>query len=141
MIKIVSGVYGHQVNGRVYPKDSNSAPFELTHEQEARLVNLGVAVYVDDGSTKLPEGVSGIPEYSTSMKADELREIGKMMGLTFKVGTTKAEMVEQMDAFLAEHIDGEDINGEYSKDYTGDDEESEDDGDDLPKFDAAEAVE
>ena len=134
MIRIIQGVYGHQINGRVYPKDSNSEPFELTPEQEARLVKLGVAVYVDDGSTKLPEGVTAIPEYSADMKADELRAIGKELGLTFKAGTTKAEMVEQMDAFLAEHIDGD-----YSEENT-DDEETED-GEELPEFDAAEAVE
>ena len=134
MIRLIQGVYGHQINGRVYPKDSNSEPFELTSKQEARLVELKVAVYVDGGSTKLPEGVNGIPEYSTDMKADELREVGKAMGLTFKAGTTKAKMVEQMDAFLAEHIDGD-----YSEENT-DDEETED-GEELPEFDAAEAVE
>ena len=125
MIRIIQGVYGHQINGRVYPKDSNSEPFELTEAQEERLVKLGVAVYVDGGSTKLPEGVTGIPEYSADMKADELRAIGKEMGLTFKAGTTKAEMVDQMDAFLGENTDGEET----------------EDGEELPEFDAAEAVE
>ena len=125
MIRIIQGVYGHQINGRVYPKDSNSEPFELTEAQEERLVKLGVAVYVDGGSTKLPEGVTAIPEYSADMKAYELRAIGKELGLTFKAGTTKAEMVEQMDAFLDDNTD---------------DEETED-GEELPEFDAAEAVE
>lgn len=125
MIRIIQGVYGHQINGRVYPKDSNSEPFELTPKQEERLVEQKVAVYVDDGSTKLPEGVVGIPEYSVDMKAEELRTIGKELGLTFKAGTTKAEMVEQMDAFLSENTDDEEV----------------EDGDELPEFDAAEAVE
>lgn len=124
MIRIIQGVYGHQIKGRVYPKDSNSEPFELTPEQEERLVKQGVAVYEDEGSAKLPDGVTAIPEYSADMKADELRAIGKDMGLTFKAGTTKAEMVEQMDAFLFENTN----------------EESEG-GDELPEFDAAEAVE
>ena len=145
MIRIIRGVYGHYVtdqkgNTRVVARDKNSDPFELTPEQEARLVRVGVAEYVAgkavedkpavDTADDLPDGVDAIPEYNVGMKADELRKIAKLMGLTFPVGTTKAEMVAQMDAFLDEHMD-----------------ESEDDADmppedieDVPTFDAAEAV-
>ena len=137
MIKIVKGVYGHMTeNGIVKPKTSADAPFELTKEQEERLVKLGVAEYVgampdiSAEQPELPDGVEGIPEYDATMKADELREIAKKMGLTFKVGTTKAEMVEAMDKFLAENVvDGVDA----------DDIES--DGEEPPTFDPAEAVE
>lgn len=141
MIQIIRGVYGHYIGGHVVPRDKNSEPFALTPEQEKRLVRIGVAKYVenpvDDAKPDiaeelldLPDGVDAIPEYNASMKADELRKIAKLMGLTFPVGTTKAEMVAQMDAFLDEHMD-----------------ESEDDADmppedieDVPTFDAAEAV-
>ena len=135
MIRIIKGVYGYMTEiGSVKPKTADDEPFELTHEQEARLVGLGVAEYVTPGPIgfdeqppdlpdlpDLPEGVEGVPEYSVDMKADELREIAKTMGLTFKVGTTKAEMVEAMDAFIAEHM--------------VEDEEG------LPEFDPTEAVE
>lgn len=140
MIQIIRGVYGHYTGGHVVPKDKNSGPFALTPEQEKRLVRIGVAEYVElveavkpdiaEELPDLPDGVDAIPEYNASMKADELRKIAKLMGLTFPVGTTKAEMVAQMDAFLDEHMD-----------------ESEDDADmppedieDVPTFDAAEAV-
>ena len=141
MIQIIRGVYGHYIDGHVVPMDKNSEPFALTPEQEKRLVRIGVAKYVDnpvddakpdiaEELPDLPDGVDAIPEYNASMKADELRKIAKLMGLTFPVGTTKAEMVAQMDAFLDEHMD-----------------ESEDDADmppedieDVPTFDAAEAV-
>lgn len=140
MIQIIRGVYGHYIDGHVVPKDKNSEPFALTPEQEKRLVRIGVAEYVElveavkpniaEELPDLPDGVDAIPEYNASMKADELRKIAKLMGLTFPVGTTKAEMVAQMDAFLDEHMD-----------------ESEDDADmppedieDVPTFDAAEAV-
>ena len=66
----------------------------------------------------------GIPEYSVDMKADELREIGKLCGLTFKVGMTKAEMVEALDA----HIEANTVL------------EDEDEDEDAPDFDAAGAV-
>ena len=132
MIRIIKGVYGYMTEiGSVKPKTADDEPFELTEAQEARLVGLGVAEYVTDGPIgfdelppeppELPEGVEGVPEYSVDMKADELREIAKTMGLTFKVGTTKAEMVEAMDAYLAEN--------------TVEDEE------DIPEFDPTEAVE
>lgn len=140
MIQIIRGVYGHYIGGHVVPRDKNSGPFDLAPDQEERLVRIGVAKYVDlletvkpditDELPDLPDGVESIPEYSTDMKVDELRGIAKLMGLTFPVGTTKAEMVAQMDAFLDEHM-----------------EESEDDADmppedieDAPAFDAAEAV-
>lgn len=114
MIRIIKGTYGHMdKNGIVRPKTANDAPFELTPAQEERLVLLGVAEYVDapEELPELPEGVEGIPEYHTGMKADELRDIAKTMGLTFKVGTTKQEMVDAMDAFLADNsaADGVDI--------------------------------
>ena len=108
MIRIIRGVYGHYVtdqkgNTRVVAGEKNSDPFELPPEQEARLVRVGVAEYVAgkavedkpavDPADDLPDGVDAIPEYNVGMKADELRKIAKLMGLTFAVGTTKAEMV------------------------------------------------
>lgn len=74
----------------------------------------------------IPTDVEEAPEYDTSMKVDKLREIAKQMGLTFPVGTTKAEMVEAMDKFQAETVDADDI---------------EDDGEEPPAYDPTEAVE
>jgi hypothetical protein len=139
MIQIIKGVYGHMVNGIVKPKTSADEPFELTEAQEERLVNLGVAVYVDGGRTALPEGVEMV-DYNVNMKASELREIAKDMGLTFPVGTTKKEMVEAMDKFIESQPGVEiDDNG----DIIGFDETPPEDfeDDDAPTFDAAEAVE
>lgn len=134
MIKIKQGVYGHLVDGRVYPKDSTSAPFELSEAQEARLVGLGVAIYVDGGSPALPEGGTAAPLYSVDMKADELRAIAKDMGLTFKVGMSKAEMVEALEAHTK-------TGTEETGDDTDTPEEPGDDSEQPPAFDAAEAVE
>jgi hypothetical protein len=57
------------------------------------------------------------------MKAAELREIGALCGLTFKVGMTKAEMVAALDKHIEENT---------VVDETPDE--------DAPTFDAAEAV-
>ena len=139
MIKMIRGVFGLPVNGIVVPKDKNSEPFNASEEQEARLVKRGFAVYVDsvegaddsapidfDELPELPEGVTAIPEYNEDMKQSELREIGAMCGLTFKVGMTKKEMVAALDA----HIEANMVDGE---DFDEDDEEA-------PEFDASEAV-
>lgn len=128
MIQIIRGVYGHYVDGTVHAKGVDSEPFSLSAEQEKRLVEQGVAVYVSAPNAaqkelpELPPDVTAIPEYSIDMKPDELRAIAKQMGLTFKFGTTKAEMVTEMNRFLEEHT------------------EDTLDEDPAPTFDAAEAV-
>lgn len=127
MIKIIQGTYGYiDENGIVKPKTAKDAPFELEDKsREAELVALGVAEYADGTELIIDEEtggvvVDGVPEYSTDLKAAELRDIAKAyMGLTFAVGTSKAEMVEQMDAYIEAH--------------TVDD-------DDLPEFDLDEVV-
>ena len=118
MIKIIQGTYGYiDENGIVKPKTAKDAPFELEDKsREAELVALGVAEYADGTELIIDEEtggvvVDGVPGYSTDLKAAELRDIAKEhMGLTFTVGTTKAEMVEQMDAYIEAHsVDGDDL--------------------------------
>lgn len=131
MIKMIAGVFGLEVNGIVKAMDKTSDPFNASKEQEARLVKLGLAVYVDAPTDALPDGVTGIPAYSVEMSANELREIGKLCGLTFKVGTSKAEMVAALDAHIAENtVEGVEVDedGEIATE------------EDAPTFDAAEAV-
>lgn len=90
--------YGHVADdGIVRLKTAADAPFELNDQRAAELVADGVAVYVD-----------GQP-YSADLKATDLRKIGKEMGLTFKVGTTKAEMVAAIDAHNAEAAPDDDL--------------------------------
>ena len=149
MIKIICGVYGGK-DGMKRPGDK---PFSLSPEEEARLVARKVAVYVtepaiethqdeDDGAPigfdeippedfdedDLPDGVIAIPEYSVDMKPAELREIGKLCGLTFKVGMSKQEMVDALDAHIEANM-------------VGDEEIIDTDPEDAPTLDAAEAVE
>ena len=56
MVKIIRGVYGYVTdNGVVEPKTVNDAPFSLSVEEEARLVNQGVAEYVDEPKKAEPK--------------------------------------------------------------------------------------
>lgn len=48
MIKMIAGTYGYRVNGRIEAKNSKSAPFKLDPKEEKRLVDAGVAVYVEE---------------------------------------------------------------------------------------------
>ena len=117
LIKIVKGVYGYLDGATVKPKTPKDAPFELNDKRAAELVADEVAVYVtEDGEMFIDDETGGVvvgmvPEYSVDMKAQELRDIAKEhMGLTFTVGTTKAEMVAQMDAYIEAHsVDGDDL--------------------------------
>ena len=129
MIRMISGTFGLLVDGIVVAKTKASEPFEASAEQEARLVKLGMAEYVNapapaedapEELPELPEDVVGIPEYNVDMKADELREIAAMMGLEFPANTKKQAMVDAMDKFLEENMVEPD--------------------EDAPVFDAAEAV-
>ncbi len=144
MIKIVRGVYGFMdENGIVRPKTAADEPFALLPEQEARLVRQGVAQYVETVKDEQEQGETeqvesngeqepiGFDETPTEelllseMSAPELRKVGKEYGLSFKVGTSKADMVKAIEAAEAE-LDA--------------DAEGEDDDEPAPAFDASEAV-
>lgn len=148
MIQMIAGVYGRKMpNGTVKAMDKNSGPFYVSAEQEERLIRLGLAVRVDhvdtdmpigfdetppvgDGEPDLPDGVVGIPEYSTKNTKAELIEIGKLCDINLDENMTKAQMVAALDAHIdANMVDGVDI-----------DEDAEDDGEPAPVFDASEAV-
>lgn len=107
MIHIIKGTYGHVPNpntGVVVPKTSKDEPFSLTPAQEKRLVLLGVAEYVDAPAVPAaPEAVAETESGDSAvaldeMTAKELREYGKTIGLSLKIGMTKAEMREAIEA-------------------------------------------
>ncbi|MFW5433709.1 SAP domain-containing protein [Paenibacillus apiarius] len=112
MIKIISGVYGYREGASIKPKTANDAPFSLPPQEEERLVKRGVAEYLDGEPNTEPDDWIGIPEYHVDMKAEELRAIAKKLGLSFKVGTSKVDMVEAIDKFLEEHRDHAEPNDE-----------------------------
>ena len=144
MIKMIAGVFGLQVKQpgkktRVVAKGPADGPFSASPEQEARLVDLGLARYVDepaedavvdDGGNEPMPPDDYVPEAEASedeadeqearpieeLTAKELRELGKEYGLSFKANASKASMIEAIKAAWPEPAE------------------------DAPAFDAAEAV-
>ena len=132
-IKLTAGIFCWQHN----IIRAGDPAIEVDDATARRLVEeKGVAVYAaptpvapvlpnEDLDTELPEGVVGILEYSVDTKADDLRAIGELFGLTFKKGMSKADMVAALNAHIEENsVDGFDM----------------DDAEDAPAFDATEAV-
>lgn len=160
MIEMVAGVFGLPVKGIVKAMDKDSGPFTASAEQEARLVNLGLAKYVGEpveapekeqqeeldadigpigfdetppDPEELPEGVTGIPEYSMENTKKELLEIAEMCGLDVDSRMTKAEIIDALDAHIeANMVDGVEVDD--------DGEITVDDGEPEPTFDASQAV-
>ncbi len=64
------------------------------------------------------------PAYNVDMKADELKELMKKYGLSYKVGMTKAEMVAVLDELF-------DSNNEETDDDVTDDDDTDDTADEV----------
>lgn len=141
MIKIIKGTYGYRKGNRIIPKTPADDPFTATPEQEARLVRLGVAVYVDapakapaaPSTPKAPEkaetgskDVDELPAYNIDMKLDELKEIAKAYGVDASNARKKADVIAMIEAAKAEDQD------ETPEAY--------DDGEEPPSLDAADPV-
>ncbi len=115
-IKIKQGHYGLHTATGVKAMGPESGIFSVSDEEANRLVALGVAEVIgstlvatgaEDNSNSTPDAEeTNIPHYDENMTANELRAIAKSAGITFKVGTTKKEMLAALDeAFKADNAD------------------------------------
>lgn len=137
-IVITGGRYGYISPSGVYDvKTTGSAPFEVDDNEAARLVKLGVAkIHGESGKRPETGGVSNEegsdptedersteseteddmiepPEYSTDLSVGELRAIAKKVGISFKVGTTKEDMVAMLDEYFKDNESGDSDNDEF----------------------------
>jgi len=136
-IKIKRGFYGLHTKFGVQAKGPNDEAFEVDDNEAKRLVDLGIAKYIgdttvatgeesadeDNASVNPPEieapaeseyegdSVTDIPEYSIDSNASDLRAIAKSVGITFKVGTTKEDMVTALDEYFGV-MDAPDLSAE-----------------------------
>lgn len=131
MIRLISGFT--RVGDKIFTP--SNGPFDAGKKSEAYLVSCGVAEYVDNApvpvatgntseesvspSVNTPEinkssesdldSSADIPEINVDMTAQELREIGKTIGVKFGIGTTKEEMVRVLREHYGINGDGEDV--------------------------------
>lgn len=112
MIKIIKGAYGYRIGQAIVPKTPNDAPFSLTPEKEKELVERGIAAYVTEAVTASADAVQGSvtpgaptgktdPSYNAGMGLAELKAIAKEYGVDASKATSKAKVVEMIDAARA----------------------------------------
>lgn len=119
----------------ITPVRAGDPPILLEANKAAKLIARGIATFVYDEDIKEPEmevatgnepseedklvdtptgdetvlkGVLGAeekPEYSTKMKVAELREIMDDCGISFRVGMSKADMVEALDEYFEDDLE------------------------------------
>lgn len=127
MIKMIAGVYGltaKRADGSTYIKGvgAKDGAFSTDPEKEADLVRMGVAQYVRSSEKKLD---------LNEMSAKDLRALGYKYDLRFRFGVTKVEMIEAIAAKMSSGSADNDVH------FT---DEAIDDDDELPTFNATEAV-
>ena len=119
-VKITGTTYGYRTpDGKLEPKDRSSEPFMLDDTEANRLVSLGVAVVVEEGkgmykTDNKPEKGNTLPvnektgeeveEYSKNMSMTELKEIAKTVGIPFKFGMSKKDLIKALEEHEAASI-------------------------------------
>lgn len=91
MIKMIKGTYGRVENGVVEAMTKRSAPFSLSEAREAELVELGVAVKVEDTD----------PANYNSMKMADLRKAAAALGVDASTAKSRKEVIAMLEAATA----------------------------------------
>lgn len=132
MIRVTKGTIGYWDGHKIVLVTAKSGMVRLRPEAERRFVTLGVAEYAGDPDT---DGSSD-DIVDESMSTKDLREIAKSRGITFKVGTTKQEMIDILNS--GDKSGENDLNSDKSDGNESDEDES--NAPDAPSFDAVDSV-
>ena len=107
-VKIISGVYGYHVNGRVKPVRSGEPPIELDDKEADRLVSIKVAEFVSEETDNARQVFNKDKEEDKeedvikthldrvqleTMKLDDLKKLASDMGVDVK-NLKKAEIID-----------------------------------------------
>ena len=121
-VKIISGVYGHHVNGRVKPVRSGEPPIELDDKEADRLVSIKVAEFVSEETDNKTEDFNEKEEIFDeeevikthldrvqleTMKLDDLKKLASDMGIDVK-NLKKAEIIDLVVQIEVE-VDAKDV--------------------------------
>ena len=93
MIQIIKGKYGLLENGVVRGITKDSPPISLTKKREAELIEMGVAVKVEEPAKE---------RTYTDMDAKELREIAATKGVDVSAAKSKRKIISLLEAAEAE---------------------------------------
>ena len=92
MIKMIKGTYGYELpDGTAEAKTPKSPPFSIDPAREAELVELGVAVKVEDPEEDLYKGKS----------MTELRKMAQKRGVDVKAIKSKSGMIAALRESVA----------------------------------------
>lgn len=111
-VRIIFGTYGYHDGYSIDAKTRNSEPFELDDAEAERIVSLGVAEYTDEANdiaVATPASDNNAHEYSVNSSVSDLRALAKSVGITFKIGTTKEDMVAALDEYFKNDEDMPDM--------------------------------
>lgn len=110
MIKMIAGIYGYRnKDGAVEAKTVKSEPFSCTTEEEARLVGLRVAEYVQEDYGDEDSGEKPLE----NMTKKELTEIAEALGVELPKKATNPQIVALIRAARTEHeSQGDDEDGD-----------------------------
>lgn len=101
MIEIIAGTFGYYDGRKVIPITNADGPQTFDPELEARLVQKGIARYVDPAV----EPSENMPEYNEDMKLEELKEIAKGYGVDASNMRRKSDIIEAIEAAQADTSD------------------------------------
>lgn len=109
MVKIIQGIYGYRnADGVIQEKKEDSEPFELTKDQEERLVKRGVAVYVN--TEVAPAQPQSREEELQEMSYEGIKKLAKEHGI--KQGKKEEMIAEIMEAEEEDGEEGPDLSAE-----------------------------
>ena len=155
MIRIITNTTFGYWNGKfVEPKTKDSAPFSIDPKREAELVAQGIAEYVgtdeeapaadtagadneNDGGEVIQDGFEVTLEYLEGLTLEHLKEFADQFGIKYKIGTKKADFAKMVYDSLDPETNDEltTVPPEGTEDA-----DSEDDGEEPPTVDPADAV-
>ena len=97
MIKIINGTFGYNNGKSIIPKTSKDEPFECDKSTEKRLVDIGVAVYVD--ANKSDADADGGADVTREDLIAQFKALGlKGNPAVMKDETLKAKIAEAKNA-------------------------------------------
>ncbi len=125
LVKIIKGFYGLKTNNGIRAKGIDDVAFELDDVEANRIIELGIAKYAEKttvatlenhtvnkkiGDSTIEKEILAkndfnnndidIPKYDSTSSVSDLRAIAKDVGITFKVGMSKSDMIAALDEYF-----------------------------------------